>query len=96
MILDEALLIRLFIALIVVAAGYKVGRISAKESHLGAPRSLMEVMKKHYYYGTTLPEFLEKNPKKGIKQLSPLRPAYAKNWKLFFRHPIMTVDLRYV
>jgi glycosyltransferase involved in cell wall biosynthesis len=74
----------------IVAAGYKVGRINAKESHLGAPRSLMEVMKKHYYYGTTLPEFLEKNPKKGIKQLSPLRPAYAKNWKLFFKHPVMT------
>jgi glycosyltransferase involved in cell wall biosynthesis len=75
----------------IVAAGYKVGRISAKESHLGAPRSLIEVMKKHYYYGTTLPEFLEKNPKKGIKQLSPLRPAYAKNWKLFLKHPIMTL-----
>jgi glycosyltransferase involved in cell wall biosynthesis len=73
----------------ILAAGYKVGRISAKETHIGAPRSLMELIKKHYYYGTTLPEFLAKNPKRGVKQLSPLRPAYAKHWRQFFRHPVM-------
>jgi glycosyltransferase involved in cell wall biosynthesis len=66
----------------IVAVEYKVGRISAKELHVGVLRTLMELIKKHYYYGTTLPEFLAKNPKKGIKQLSPLRPAYAKHWKL--------------
>jgi glycosyltransferase involved in cell wall biosynthesis len=75
----------------IVAAGYKVGRINAKAVHIGVPRSLMELIKKHYYYGTTLPEFLIKNPKKGIKQLSPLRPAYARHWKLFFRHPVVAV-----
>ena len=74
----------------ILAAGYKVGRISAKETHIGVPRSLMELIKKHYYYGTTLPEFLAKNPKRGMKQLSPLRPAYAKHWRLFFRHPVMS------
>jgi glycosyltransferase involved in cell wall biosynthesis len=73
----------------VLAAGYRVGRISAKETHIGVPRSLTELIKKYYYYGTTLPEFLAKNPKRGVKQLSPLRPAYAKHWRLFFRHPGM-------
>jgi glycosyltransferase involved in cell wall biosynthesis len=75
----------------IVAAGYKVGRISAKEIHVGPPRTLMELIKKYYYYGTTLPEFLAKNPKRGMKQLSPLRPAYAKHWKLFFRQPVVAV-----
>jgi glycosyltransferase involved in cell wall biosynthesis len=73
----------------IVAAGYRVGRISAKETHIGEPKTIRELIKKHYYYGTTLHEFLAKNPKKGIKQLSPLRPAYSKHWKLFFRHPVM-------
>jgi glycosyltransferase involved in cell wall biosynthesis len=75
----------------ILAAGYKIGRISAKETHIGAPGSFMDVIKKHYYYGTTLPVFLAKNPKRGMKQLSPLRPAYAKHWRLFFKHPIMTL-----
>jgi glycosyltransferase involved in cell wall biosynthesis len=75
----------------ILAAGYKVGRISAKEIHVGAPRTLMQIIKKYYYYGTTLPEFLAKNPKRGMKQLSPLRPAYGKHWKLFFRHPVIAV-----
>jgi glycosyltransferase involved in cell wall biosynthesis len=75
----------------ILAAGYKIGRISAKETHIGAPGTFMDVIKKHYYYGTTLPVFLAKNPKRGMKQLSPLRPAYAKHWRLFFRHPVMTL-----
>jgi glycosyltransferase involved in cell wall biosynthesis len=75
----------------IVVAGFKVGRINAKETHLGERRALSEIIKKHYYYGTTLPAFSAKNPKKGVKQLSPLRPAYAKRWKLFFRHSVMTV-----
>jgi GT2 family glycosyltransferase len=78
----------------IVAAGYKVGRISAKETHIGAPGTLMQTIKKHYYYGTTLPEFLAKNPKRCIKQLSPLRPGYVRHWRLFFMHPVMTVGFR--
>ncbi len=72
-------------------AGYKVGRIKAKEIHVGEPRSLWEIAKKHYYYGKTLPRFLKKNKKRGIKQLSPLRPAYLKHWKEFAKHPILTL-----
>jgi glycosyltransferase involved in cell wall biosynthesis len=75
----------------ILAAGYKIGRISAKETHIGAPGTFMDIIKKHYYYGTTLPVFLAKNPKRGMKQLSPLRPAYAKHWRLFFKHPVMTL-----
>jgi GT2 family glycosyltransferase len=72
----------------IVAAGYKVGRIKSKEIHLGEPKSIMEIIRKHYYYGTTLHAFLSKNHEKGLKQLSPLRPAYAKHWKEFVLHPI--------
>jgi len=71
-------------------AGYKVGRIKAKEVHIGEPKSIWEIAK-NYYYGKTLPKFLKKNKKRGIKQLSPIRPAYLKHWKEFVKHPILTL-----
>ncbi|HIH71987.1 MAG: Glycosyl transferase family protein [Thermococcales archaeon 44_46] len=72
-------------------AGYRIGRITSKEIHIGEPRTLWEIIKKHYYYGKTLPKFVEKNKARGIKQLSPVRPAYLRNWKKFVRQPILTL-----
>ena len=74
----------------IVAAGYKIGRINSKETHIGEPKTLKEIINKHYYYGTTIPAFLAKNPRKGMRQLSPLRPAYVRHWKAFFKHPVLT------
>jgi glycosyltransferase involved in cell wall biosynthesis len=71
--------------------GFKIGRIQAQEIHIGEPKSLWEVAKKHYYYGKTIGEFIKSNPQKGIKQLSPIRPAFIKHWKEFARHPILTL-----
>lgn len=75
----------------IIAANYRVGKIEAKETHIGEPKTLKEIIRKHYYYGTTLPAFLAKNRERGMKQLSPLRPAYAKNWKLFLAHPLLSL-----
>ena len=72
-------------------AGYKVGRIKAKETHIGEPKSIWEIAKKHYYYGKTLPNFLKKNKERGIRQLSPIRPSYLRHWKKFVRQPVLTV-----
>ncbi|MBO8161809.1 MAG: glycosyltransferase [Thermosipho sp. (in: Bacteria)] len=72
-------------------AGYKIGKVSSKEIHIGEPKNLCEIIKKHYYYGKTLPKFIEKNKDRGIKQLNPIRPAYLKHWKKFARHPILTL-----
>jgi glycosyltransferase involved in cell wall biosynthesis len=35
--------------------------------------------------------FIKVNPQKGIKQLSPIRPAFIRHWKEFARHPILTL-----
>lgn len=72
-------------------AGFKIGRINAKEIHIGEPRSLWEIIRKHYYYGKTLPRFLEKNKEIGWIQLSPIRPAFIKNWRKFMGHPTLTL-----
>jgi len=34
---------------------------------------------------------LEKNKGKGVKQLSPIRPGFIRNWKNFAKHPMLTV-----
>jgi len=70
--------------------GFRIGRIKAREIHIGEPKTLLEIAKKHYYYGKTLRNFLKKNKRRGIKQLSPVRPSFIRNWKNFARYPILT------
>jgi glycosyltransferase involved in cell wall biosynthesis len=70
--------------------GFKIGSITSKEIHIGEPRSLFEIARKHYYYGKTVKNFLDVNPEKGIKQISPLRPAFIRNRKDFARRPLLT------
>ena len=71
------------------AAGYKIVWIAADETHLGEPKTLGEIARKSYFYGRTFGPFLRKSGSKGIAQLSPLRPTYARHWREFVRHPIL-------
>jgi glycosyltransferase involved in cell wall biosynthesis len=73
-----------------IAERYRIGRIKAKEIHLGEYRSIKEVAKKNYYYGKTAPLFLKKNKSRGLKQVSPIKKIYLKNYKQFIRHPYLT------
>jgi glycosyltransferase involved in cell wall biosynthesis len=71
--------------------GYKVGEIKAKELHLGEPKTLSEIVTKHYYYGKTIRIFLKTNPKRGKKQISPIRPALFRNWRKFLNQPLLAL-----
>jgi glycosyltransferase involved in cell wall biosynthesis len=71
--------------------GCKIGEIETKELHMGEPKTLWELARKYYYYGKTIKSFLEENPERGRKQLSPIRSAFLRNWKEFARHPVLTV-----
>ena len=71
--------------------GYNIGRIGAQEVHIGEPKSLWEIAKKHYYYGKTIGKYITKNPEKARKQLSPIRLSYLKHWRSFLKHPILTI-----
>jgi hypothetical protein len=73
-----------------IMATYTIGKIEPKEIHLGEPKSLAEVARKHYYYGKTLRVFLRKNKERGIKQVSPIRDAYTSNMRQFIEQPLMT------
>lgn len=74
-----------------IASGYKCGRISAEEVHIGEPRTLSEVISKHIYYGKVVDRFIAKNPKIWPKQLSPFKVSYIRHWKDFLRHPILSI-----
>jgi glycosyltransferase involved in cell wall biosynthesis len=71
--------------------GFKVGYVEPKEVHIGEPRNLLDVAKKHYYYGKTVKGFLHVNHTKGIKQISPLRLVFIKKGKSFVDDPVLTV-----
>jgi glycosyltransferase involved in cell wall biosynthesis len=72
--------------------GFKIGRIiTAQEIHIGEPKSLWEVAKKHYYYGKSIEKFIEANPRIWTKQFSPIRPSFIKNWQEFMRNPTLTL-----
>jgi glycosyltransferase involved in cell wall biosynthesis len=71
--------------------GFKIGYVKAKEIHIGEPRSLSAIAKKHYYYGKTVKNFLAANYGRGSLQISPLRPTFIRNWKNFAKHPVLTM-----
>jgi GT2 family glycosyltransferase len=60
-----------------VNGGYRIGNIKAQETHIGEPRSVPEIFRKHYYYGRNILPFIQKNPRKALTQLSPARASVA-------------------
>jgi cellulose synthase/poly-beta-1,6-N-acetylglucosamine synthase-like glycosyltransferase len=72
-------------------AGYRIGKIESQELHIGEPKRLMDIIRKQYYYGSTIRGFLKANPTAGAFQLSPIRLPLIKNWRKFARHPLLTV-----
>lgn len=74
-----------------VGAGFRIGRIQAEETHIGEPRTLSEVVQKHYYYGKNIVRFIKKNPERALKQLGPLRESYFKGFSSSLNEPTLAV-----
>jgi GT2 family glycosyltransferase len=68
---------------------YEIGKINAKEVHLGEYKSIKEIAKVNYYYGKSAPLFLKKNRSRGLKQISPIRKVYLRHYKDFLRRPYL-------
>jgi glycosyltransferase involved in cell wall biosynthesis len=75
-----------------VKAGYRFGFVESSELHLGEPRTLKEVVIKHYSYGKTILGFAKKDPIIASRQLSPLRIGYIRNLSQF-NDPTMIMGL---
>jgi hypothetical protein len=74
-----------------VHLGFKIGRIKAREVHIGEPRTLKDIVLKHIYYGKKIKEFIKQNPGLSLTQLNPLRIAYVRHRKSFLRNPKLTL-----
>lgn len=72
---------------------FKIGTIKAKEIHIGEPKSLAEVVRKHYYYGKTISSYIRKNPERAKKQLNPFRIGFLRNLPLFLKNPELAFGL---
>jgi glycosyltransferase involved in cell wall biosynthesis len=68
---------------------YDIGRINAREVHLGEYKSLGEVARVNYFYGKNTRLFLRIHKSRGFRQVSPFRKVYLKNYKKFLRQPIL-------
>lgn len=69
---------------------YSVGRINAKEMHLGEYKSLREVARINYFYGKNTSQFLRIHKSRAFRQVSPFRKIYLRNYKEFLRHPTLS------
>ncbi|MDD1774045.1 MAG: glycosyltransferase [Methanobacterium sp.] len=69
---------------------YTIGIVDAEELHMGEPKTIGEIIRKYYYYGKTLNNFLNENKGQGVKQMSPFRSSLLKNWKNFLKNPVLT------
>ena len=67
-----------------------IGKIDAKEVHLGEYKSIKEIARVNYYYGKTAALFLKKNKSRGLLQISPIRKVYLLHYKEFLVHPTFT------
>lgn len=69
--------------------GFKIGRIRAQEIHIGEPKTLGEIVRKHYYYGKTIQNYIKKNPQRSKRQLSPARLGYFNHRSQFVKNPTL-------
>lgn len=73
-----------------IGAGFKWGRIKAKEYHMGEPKSVHELFMKSIFYGQEMVSFLKNNyTTRGLQQVNPVRASYFKHWKKFVKNPTL-------
>lgn len=76
-----------------VSYGFKWGRITAIERHLGEPKSLFDIYSKHYWYGKQMLFYFKRHPIIAMAQFNPIRASYFRHYKTFLTHPILTLGL---
>lgn len=74
---------------------YKISRIKSYILHNEGKASLINLMKKKYYYGLSVHRYLSKQKISPIssKTVYLLRIAYYKNWKKLISNPVLTLGM---
>jgi GT2 family glycosyltransferase len=76
-----------------VAAGFYWGRIEAKEYHLGEPRSLGDIWRKHFFYGGQMVSYFRKHPRTAVEQFNPIRTSFIRHLPILIGHPVIFLGL---
>ncbi len=76
-----------------VAAGFRWGRIGAIERHLGEPRTLADIWRKHFFYGRQMVGYFRKHPRTALMQFNPVRGSFLRHLGDFSAHPIIFLGL---
>jgi arabinofuranan 3-O-arabinosyltransferase len=74
-------------------AGYRIGRVRSFIKHNEGRLSLKEAILKKRHYGETLRAYKMKHPNEARRQLSPLRPAFIKNWTKLIADPMHIIGM---
>lgn len=78
-----------------IARKFQIGRINSFIIHDEGNLSLLNLMKKKYYYAQKISHYLRKHPVSvtGEQILYLLRPAFYRNWKKLIKNPILTCGM---
>lgn len=78
--------------------GYGIGRVNSVILHYERIPSLMNLLRKKYYYGLGAYQYLKKNniPVVGAKTIYFLRPVFYRQWKVLVSNPLLTILMLYM
>lgn len=76
-----------------VQTGFRWGRIKAIERHLGEPKTLWDIYRKHYWYGKQMLFYFKKYPSVSLLQFNPIRSSYFRHYEIFLKHPVLSLGL---
>lgn len=74
----------------VKSAGHKISRIDSLIKHYEKRLSLLNTMRKKYYYAKNIRNYIKKNSIMAKQQLVLIRPAYIRHWRRLVREPVHT------
>jgi glycosyltransferase involved in cell wall biosynthesis len=67
--------------------GYRIARIKSPIMHHEGRLSLMDSVRKKYYYAGTIDRYIQKYPEVAKKQLTLFRHAFLRNWRKIVADP---------
>ncbi len=74
-----------------LGAGARLTRVTTSaEYHMGEPESLVEIVRKSYYYGTQYVALLEKQRTGALRHANPIRSSFFRHWQTFLKSPLLT------
>ena len=75
----------------VLLSGARLCWVRGIEFHIGEPKRLTDVVTKHVYYGKNVLNYVRKQFRLRLWQLSPFRRSYVSNMHMFFENPSLLV-----